>query len=378
MSEVQTQEAVDERRAHLPLYDETNKLKLGTFATNASHAMSMSEAPTSYEVSWDHTLSLARQCDAMGLDMLIPIGRWRGFGGATNYNGESFETYTWAAGLAQATERIMVFATSHVPTIHPIVAAKQATTVDHISGGRFGLNIVMGWFGPEMEMFGSQQREHDERFRVGEEWLGVIKKLWTEEDPFSFEGDFFTVNDAEAWPKPIQKPHPMIMNAGASSASRDFAARNADINFVIIDDAESGAELVRDVQRYAFEEYGRRPLMFSGAYVVCRDTEKEAQDDFRAILDAGDRLAAQNLMEAAGIPGGSFDTALRKATEDRFIVGWGTPAIVGTPEQVAQRFLEIHQAGITGLTLGFLDYAAELDYFDRNVMPLLRQAGLRA
>jgi hypothetical protein len=82
MSEVETQQAVEASRAHLPLYDDANKLKLGTFATNASHAMTMSEAPTSYEVSWDHTRSLARQCDAMGLDMLIPIGRWRGFGGS--------------------------------------------------------------------------------------------------------------------------------------------------------------------------------------------------------------------------------------------------------------------------------------------------------
>jgi alkanesulfonate monooxygenase SsuD/methylene tetrahydromethanopterin reductase-like flavin-dependent oxidoreductase (luciferase family) len=377
MSEVQTHEEIAAQRAHLPLYDETNKLKLGTFATNVSNGMSISEAPTSFEISWDHTVSLARRCDEMGLDMVIPVGRWRGFGGATNFNGECFETYTWAAGLAQATERIMVFATSHVPVIHPIVAAKQATTVDHISNGRFGLNIVMGWFQPEMEMFGSQQREHDERYRVGEEWLTVIKKLWGEQEPFSFEGEYFTVNDAEAWPKPIQKPHPVIMNAGSSPAGSDFAARNADVSFVGIDDLENAREMVRNFKQHAFEEYRREPLMFSGAYVVCRDTEKEAEEAHQAILAAGDREAVRTMMAVAGVQTGSFDALIQRGAEDRFIAGYGAPAYVGTPEQVAERLVEVHDVGVAGMTLGFLDYARELEYFDQNVMPLLRQAGLR-
>ena len=72
------------------------------------------------------------------------MARWRGFGGATNFNGACYETFTWAAGVGGATEHATVFATSHVPTIHPIVAAKQATTIDHISNGRFALNLVMG------------------------------------------------------------------------------------------------------------------------------------------------------------------------------------------------------------------------------------------
>jgi alkanesulfonate monooxygenase SsuD/methylene tetrahydromethanopterin reductase-like flavin-dependent oxidoreductase (luciferase family) len=76
----------------------------------------------------------------MGFEALVPVGRWRGFEGRTNFAGESFETYTWAAGLAEATERIMVFATSHVPTVHPVLAAKQAADRSH-SSGRFGLNV---------------------------------------------------------------------------------------------------------------------------------------------------------------------------------------------------------------------------------------------
>ena len=63
--------------------------------------------------------------------------------------------------------------------------------------------------------------------------------------------------------------------------------------------------------------------------------------------------------------------------EDRFIAGWSAPTFVGTPEQIAQRFVDISGIGVDGMMLGFHDYAEELAYFDANVMPLLRQAGVR-
>ena len=144
------------RRAHVPLYS-AHRLKLGIFGINCSYGLNISHAPTSYKVTWEHTSEIVRRADAMGFELALPVARWRGFGGTTDFNGESFETYTWAAGLAQATRNIMIAATSHVPTVHPIVAAKQATTIDHISNGRFALNLVMGWFTPEMEMFQGTQ-----------------------------------------------------------------------------------------------------------------------------------------------------------------------------------------------------------------------------
>jgi dimethylsulfone monooxygenase len=374
------QEQIAESRAHLSIYDQANKLKLGTFATNVSYGMSISEAPSSYEVTWEHTLGLAKQAEAMGFDLIVPVGRWRGFGGVTNFNGECFETFTWAAGLAQATERIMLFSTSHIPTIHPIRAAKEAVTVDHISGGRFGLNLVMGWFGPEIEMFDGSQREHDERYRFGEEWLAIVKKLWTEDESFDFDGDFLKVHDAESWPKPIQKPHPVVMNAGASPAGSDFSMRNADVSFVIFDQMDDGAEMSKRFKATAREKYQRDIQVYTGAYVVCRDTEQEAIDARREILEAGDRETTRRMMEALGIQSGSWDEIMadRKAAEDRFIAGWGTMNFVGTPEQVAQRFVEMDEAGIDGLTLGFHDYAEEMKYFDEKVLPLLREAGLRS
>src|SRR5205814_1286524 len=170
-----------------------NRLKLGVFGFNCSNGCAATTAEGHLEMTWPNVKDIAEQADQAGFEALVPIARWRGFGGETNFNGTCFETYTWAAGLAGVTDRAAVFSTSHVPTVHPIVAAKQATTIDHMSNGRFALNLVMGWFTPEMEMFQGSQRAHDDRYRYGAEWLGVVKRLWTDEAPFDFESADFHI-----------------------------------------------------------------------------------------------------------------------------------------------------------------------------------------
>jgi Luciferase-like monooxygenase len=119
-----------------PLFND-RKLKLGTFSSNLSGGCAISTIGGTLEATWDNTLELARLADSMQFEALVPVGRWKGFGGVTDFNGRGFETFSWAAGIAGATNYSGIFATSHVPTVHPIMAAKQATTIDHISRGRF-------------------------------------------------------------------------------------------------------------------------------------------------------------------------------------------------------------------------------------------------
>ena len=185
-----------------------NPFQLAVFGANVSGGCSMTGAPGTVKVESPETLRIARAAERAGFEA-IPVARWKGFGGDTNFNHRTFETYTWAAGLAQATNSIRVFATSHVPTVHPAMAAKQAVTIDHISGGRFGLNIVAGWNAVEIAMFGTPQREHDERYECADEWISLIKELWTTDGTFDFEGRFFHAPQAYLEPKPIQQPYPI-------------------------------------------------------------------------------------------------------------------------------------------------------------------------
>src|ERR1700691_2993847 len=141
-----------------------NALKIGLFGANCSSGRSATKVPERWSASWPDCLALARLAEARGIDFMLPIARWKGYGGETDFHGCSLETMTWAAGLLAATERIMVFGTVHAPLFNPLIAAKEFVTADHIGQGRFGLNLVVGWTEGELEMFGVDQREHADRY----------------------------------------------------------------------------------------------------------------------------------------------------------------------------------------------------------------------
>jgi FMNH2-dependent dimethyl sulfone monooxygenase len=306
----------------------------------------------------------------------VPTARWRGFGGVTNFNGSNYETFTWAAGVAQATEHIGVFATAHAPVTHPVVAAKQATTIDHISAGRFGLNIVMGWFGPEAAMFGNDMRGHHDRYAFGNDWMDFINKLWTEEGSFDFESTHFNCHGLESYPKPHQGPRPVVINAGNSPAGMAFSARNVDVNLAALTTLEEIQAYTASIKKMARAEYQREIKTMTHGLVVVRSTEAEAKAAYQSVLDHADRSAAENLMRIATGQNASVTQQLLKF-QDRMIAGWGGYPIVGTPEQVAEELVRLNEAGMDGFLTGFIDYAEELVQFDETVMPLIRQLGLR-
>ncbi|MEX2291090.1 MAG: LLM class flavin-dependent oxidoreductase [Mycobacteriales bacterium] len=371
----ESQPLVDRRQTNPLLNDQ--KMKLGLFGTNCSYGLVMSHAPSSYEVTWDHTLEIARRADDLGLEALVPIARWKGFGGSTNFNGNCFETYTWAAGVAQATERIAIASTSHLPTVHPIVAAKAATTIDHISRGRFALNLVMGWVTPEMEMFGREQREHDERYAFGQEWLDFAMQLWREEGPFDVNGTYFHGLDVEAYPKPHQAPRPVLLNAGNSAAGVEFSARNVDINFASLATLDDIAAYTSTIKEKARREHDREIQVMTYGLVIARDTEKEAKEFHQRVIDDGDWGAAGNVIKIASSGASqSFDHAV-KEMQTRFIAGWGGYPIVGTPDQVTEEFVKLQEAGMDGMIMGLVDFNEELKYFGSEVMPRMVQAGVR-
>ncbi|MEQ8660036.1 MAG: LLM class flavin-dependent oxidoreductase [Gammaproteobacteria bacterium] len=367
------QDVDDYRRAHVPLYN-ANRMKLGVFGINVSGGGTISRAPTTLQPTFEHNLAVARAAEAAGFEFIVPFGRWKSFGGATEYNGSCMEVYTWAAALAACTEKIMLFATSHVGTVHPVLAAKQGATIDHISNGRWGLNVVCGWYTPEMEMFGAAQLGHDERYQRAGEWIGVIKRLWSE-NHFDHHGTHYRVTDGYLEPKPVQRPYPVIVNAGASEAGREFSARHVDFNFITMDSNESARRLAADVRARA-RSHGREIGVLANGYVIVRDTEREARAALEAIVAAGDWAAARTIMRVLGIESDSFKAQIDQFAR-RFVVGWGGFLLCGSPEQVVTGFLELERAGVEGMALMWHDPAVEIPYFAAHVLPLMRAAGLR-
>ena len=361
------------RRDHVPVYND-NALKLGIFGANCSNGCTMTHAETTFEPTYEHNVAIAKRADQLGFELLVPVGRWKHFGGKTQFNAHNLEVYTWATAMACNTENIMVCATSHTPTVHPLFAAKQAASIDNISGGRFGLNIVCGWFRPEIEMFGREQLPHEQRYAMASDWLTCVRRAWTEQD-FDHAGPYFEIKQGYLSPKPVQQPHPVLLNAGNSEDGREFSARECDFNFITIATAEQAGDLVSDIHARA-ARYQRQCGVMSYALVCCRDSEQEAQALYQRIVDEGDWEAANNVMALLGMESGSFDEQIKQFGE-RFIAGWGGYPLVGTPEQVVDKMLELNALGVEGLILAWLDYYEELDYFGKKVMPLMIEAGLR-
>jgi dimethylsulfone monooxygenase len=357
-----------------------NRLKLGLFGLNIDNACAATTIDGVFHPTWANVKELTGRADRAGFDALVPVARWRGFGGVTDFNGACLETYTWAAGVAGVTQNAAVFSTSHVPTMHPIVAAKQATTIDHISEGRFALNIVCGWYQKELEMFGAPIMEHDARYAYADEWLQVVKKLWTSEEEFDYEGTYFQIKKGFHQPKPVQKPFPPVMNAGGSKIGRHFAAKNCDMIFVHIkgEDPESARKDIEEVRTLAREVYGREIQVWANCYCVIGDTDKEALD-FRDyyVNEKGDWEAINNLVGGLGLQSGVLPPEMLEAAKYHFIAGFGGYPLVGTKDRIASEMQKLSAVGLDGALLSWPRYDEGLTRFIAEVLPLLEQMDLR-
>lgn len=375
-----------------------NAFKVGLFGGNLSGARTATTAPDRWSASWPDCLAMARIADEGGIDFLLPVGRWKGYGGETDFHGTSLETITWATGLLAATRRVTVFGTVHAPLFHPLIAAKQMVTADLVGEGRFGLNIVAGWNEGEFEMFGVTQREHDERYQYAEEWLDVMMQAWTGPEQFDFDGRYLKLKGVRAKPKPFGGTRPLIMNAGASPAGQAFALRNCDAFFTSLSgarivNADPGgygassdvdlitltAQKVADIKAQA-RASGREIEVYTQGQVICRPTQKEAEDYYQwanvenAEWPAIDRMLELHNVTAANTAPDVFQSKRRMMA----LTGIGGRPYVGTPDRVAEDMATLARAGLRGIAFSFVNYVKDAPFFCAEVLPRLARLGLRA
>jgi alkanesulfonate monooxygenase SsuD/methylene tetrahydromethanopterin reductase-like flavin-dependent oxidoreductase (luciferase family) len=368
-------------RDRIAMYN-ANALKIGIFGANCSSGRSATKVPERWSASWPDCRRLARMADDAGIDFMLPIGRWKGYGGKTDFHGSTLETVTWAVGLLSATQRMTVFGTVHAPLFHPLIAAKEFVTADHVGEGRFGLNIVVGWNEGEFEMFGVTQREHDARYDFAQEWLDVVTKAWSEPDGFDFSGRFLQLKGVRAHPKPFGGTRPILMNAGSSEVGRAFALRNCDAFFVATQGSrtslEGNAKQVAEIKRAA-EAVGREIEVYTVGQVICRPSQKEAEDYYRhAIIESADWDAIDGMLANRSITPQTIppeEYAKKRQYFASNAVG-GYP-FVGTPDRVAEELENISKAGVRGIALSFVNYLDELPYFCDEVLPRLARLGVR-
>ncbi|ACB95478.1 LLM class flavin-dependent oxidoreductase [Beijerinckia indica] len=340
-----------------------------------------SSYPTSNSWTYDYNVEIVKRAEALGFDLAFSRTQWLPKGG---YDGEaSLDSFIALAAMAGVTSRILLISTIHVlyGPWHPLHLAKFGATLDHISKGRWGINIVTGHRAVEHEMFGWQRIEHDQRYVLAAELFDVVERLWSEEENFSFKGiSSWTVNNAFITPKPLFG-RPVLVNATGSEAGIHFAARYSDIIFITspggahIESAlETLPEHIKRIKQAA-KNVGRDIRTLINPIVISRDTERETQDYVDAIV------AHRVPPEVKGFHSYDSDAHAWRGRQDtnhkQGLNLGGNIEIIGTPEQVVEQLVALKAIGIDGVQLNFYDFAKDLDYFGEKILPLLKQAGLR-
>ena len=263
----------------------------------------------------------------------------------------------------------------HAPLVHPVFAAKALATIDHVSGGRAGLNIVCGWNPKEFGMFGVPLVEKG--YDQAAEWLSIVEKVYASEEPVDFEGEYYHLKQAVSRPASLQAPRPVTMNAAFGGPGRDFAARSCDFLFTTFTELGEAHRAIEDIGTRA-RAAGRDVGVYTVCHVVCRETRKEAEDYYRRYaVELADHGAVDDHMAGKKEFSGSHDAAAYDRYRQRFAGGAGSYPLVGTPEDIAAEMARISAAGYQGIALSFVNYTQELPYFCDRVLPLLQQQGLR-
>ena len=355
-----------------------NKLSIGVFGSNCDGGLACSTFPRRWKATWENCRDLSIMADDAGLDFMLPLGRWIGYGGSTNHNGENFETIAWASGILAATRKIMAFGTVHVTAHSPVVAAKQIVTADHIGSGRFGLNVVCGWYQKEFDMLGVELGAHERRYDLGQEWIDLVTRIWSEPEPFDFEGEFFRTRGTVLDPKPFGGSRPMIVSAGTSGRGREFALRNADMLFNVFYDIETMRSDMGALREEA-RQRGRNVGLFTNVGVVCKPSRREAQDyHHHYAVEHADGEACRRMMIERGLDRAEVPEEARQRFHLRAATANGGMPVVGDPDDVAARLAEMAEAGCDAVAMGLPNYLDDLPLFIQEVLPRLEARGLRA
>lgn len=319
------------------------------------------------DASWARNKRLVQEAEALGFVTTLVAQQ------TINPWGDQFdqlEAWTGAAALAEATSRIEIIVAIKPALFHPVVLAKQALQIHEISQGRSAINLVNGWFKPEMQRAGLPFPAHDDRYSYGREWIGIVRDLM-EGKRVSFSGQHFAVDGYQLRPGPWRGVRPPIYLGGESEAARALTADVGDVWLLNGRPAEDIAPLLDDLRA---RRQGRPPLRFGmAAFVIAKPTDSEARAAHLEALE----IAKQDANEVAWLySNADTNTAMQQQTRrysERIGTNGGTAAgLVGSYDTVAARILAFNALGIETFMLQFQPFEAEMRRFAEEVIPRVR------
>lgn len=340
-------------------------LRIGVWAPVHGPRAAWQDPDEPFDASWTHNRDVVLGAEALGYDATLVAQH------TVNPHlpdKDQIEAWTASAALAALTSRIEILAAIKPLLYHPVVLAKMALQIENISGGRFGFNLVNAWNRAEFEKAGIPFGAHDARYAYGREWISIVERLLRGES-VTHAGENFHVTDYRLTPADLYRARPRIYLGGESEAARALAADHADVFFINGQPIEDVEAMIADLRRRP-----RRgaPLSFGlAAFVIARDSEREAQDYYRHLLALAERDAAAKTEQAART---DSNVVMIKtfAKSPRVGTNGGTAAgLVGSYDQVAERIKAFHGAGIELFMLQFQPLKSELVRFAAEVFPRL-------
>ena len=207
-------------------------MEIGVFIPIGNNGWLISETSPQYMPTFELNKQVALTAEKYGLDFVLSMIKLRGFGGKTEFWDHNLESFTLMAGLAAATTKIKLYATAASLVMPPAIVARMASTIDSISGGRFGVNLITGWQKPEYEQMGMWPGDEffGTRYQYLSEYATILRELW-ETGQSDFKGEHFTMNDCRLSPQP--QADMKLICAGSSNAGMAFSAEYADYNFCL-------------------------------------------------------------------------------------------------------------------------------------------------
>jgi pyrimidine oxygenase len=351
----------------------TKHFRLGVFMPVGNNGWILSKTAPQYMPTFALNRDTAQLAEKIGFDYVFSMAKWSGYGGETRFWDYSVESFTMMAALAPVTKNLRLVASVAPILIHPTIVAKMVATLDEISEGRLGLNVVssdteytrMGLYPDDFENY---------RHEYIDEWLTVVKELWTGE-PVDFEGKYFTLNGYASNPRPVQQPNPTIVYATNSEGGFKFVAEQCDEAFIQCTPGKN--ENSKRLKELAGER-GRTVKTQAHATLILGESDADADRIVQHIREGADYEAIANVYDRnyAG------DKTVRgkelvEKNYPRTLIYHAFP-LIGGPERVADFVEDMAVNGdFDGMLYSFPDFIDGLERFDDLVMPLLKKRGLR-